>query len=69
MNDFFFNFFLCFSILQQNRYKILCANAIKDGMDPKIATELILDAIALEQDQFRLGATKVQSHPNLNIKT
>ncbi|XP_034947013.1 myosin heavy chain, muscle isoform X17 [Chelonus insularis] len=41
------------------RYKILCANAIKDGMDPKKATELILEAIALEQDQYRLGATKV----------
>ncbi|XP_057329272.1 myosin heavy chain, muscle isoform X19 [Microplitis mediator] len=41
------------------RYKILCAKAVKNGMDPKKATELILDTISLERDQFRLGTTKV----------
>ncbi|XP_044596107.1 myosin heavy chain, muscle isoform X21 [Cotesia glomerata] len=41
------------------RYKILCAKAVKNGMDPKKATELILDTIELDQDQFRFGATKV----------
>ncbi|XP_031843717.1 myosin heavy chain isoform X27 [Nomia melanderi] len=41
------------------RYKILCANAIKEPCEPQKATQLILDAINLEQDQYRMGLTKV----------
>lgn len=43
----------------QRRYKILCANAIKDNCEPKKAAELILDAINLEPEQYRMGHTKV----------
>ncbi|XP_076765686.1 myosin heavy chain isoform X26 [Xylocopa sonorina] len=41
------------------RYKILCANAIKEPCDPQKATQLILDAINLESEQYRMGLTKV----------
>ncbi|XP_076397235.1 myosin heavy chain isoform X25 [Megachile rotundata] len=41
------------------RYKILCANAIKEPCEPVKATQLILDAINLEPDQYRMGHTKV----------
>lgn len=44
---------------QQHRYKILCANAIKEPCEPLKATQLILDAINLEPDQYRMGLTKV----------
>ncbi|XP_071860550.1 myosin heavy chain isoform X28 [Bombus fervidus] len=41
------------------RYKILCANAIKEPCDPQKATQLILDAINLEPELYRMGLTKV----------
>ncbi|XP_016768914.1 myosin heavy chain, muscle isoform X24 [Apis mellifera] len=41
------------------RYKILCANAIKEPCDPQKATQLILDAINLEPELYRMGNTKV----------
>ncbi|XP_076671832.1 myosin heavy chain isoform X29 [Andrena cerasifolii] len=41
------------------RYKILCANAIKEPCEPQKATQLILDGINLEPDQYRMGLTKV----------
>ncbi|KAL0119532.1 hypothetical protein PUN28_007766 [Cardiocondyla obscurior] len=41
------------------RYKILCANAVQEPCDPQKATQIILDAINLESDQYRMGHTKV----------
>ncbi|XP_030752188.1 myosin heavy chain, muscle isoform X42 [Sitophilus oryzae] len=41
------------------RYKILAASLIKDSMTPEKAAEVILDSIALEKEQYRLGKTKV----------
>ncbi|XP_060814100.1 myosin heavy chain, muscle isoform X13 [Bombus pascuorum] len=41
------------------RYKILCANAIKEPCDPQKATQLILEAINLEPELYRMGLTKV----------
>ncbi|XP_043518713.1 myosin heavy chain, muscle isoform X12 [Frieseomelitta varia] len=41
------------------RYKILCANAIKEPCEPQKATQLILDAINLEPELYRMGLTKV----------
>ncbi|XP_070153028.1 myosin heavy chain, muscle isoform X8 [Polyergus mexicanus] len=41
------------------RYKILCANAVQEPCDPQKATQIILDAINLDSDQYRMGHTKV----------
>ncbi|XP_011167549.1 myosin heavy chain, muscle isoform X11 [Solenopsis invicta] len=41
------------------RYKILCANAVQEPCEPQKATQIILDAINLESDQYRMGHTKV----------
>ncbi|XP_024881149.1 myosin heavy chain, muscle isoform X11 [Temnothorax curvispinosus] len=41
------------------RYKILCANAVREPCEPQKATQIILDAINLENDQYRMGHTKV----------
>ncbi|XP_011883424.1 PREDICTED: myosin heavy chain, muscle isoform X24 [Vollenhovia emeryi] len=41
------------------RYKILCANAVPEPCEPQKATQIILDAINLESDQYRMGHTKV----------
>ncbi|XP_012534065.1 myosin heavy chain, muscle isoform X26 [Monomorium pharaonis] len=41
------------------RYKILCANAVPEPCEPQKATQIILDAINLESDQYRMGRTKV----------
>ncbi|XP_029155885.1 myosin heavy chain, muscle isoform X22 [Nylanderia fulva] len=41
------------------RYKILCANAVPEPCDAQKATQIILDTINLESDQYRLGHTKV----------
>ncbi|CAH1136020.1 unnamed protein product [Ceutorhynchus assimilis] len=41
------------------RYKILAASQIKDATTPEKAAALILDAISLDKEQFRLGKTKV----------
>lgn len=49
-----------------HRYKILCANAIKEPCEPQKATQLILDAINLEPDQYRMGLTKVFDTFGLN---
>ena len=43
----------------RHRYKILCANAIKEPSEPQKATQLILDAINLEPELYRMGLTKV----------
>ena len=48
----------------QRRYKILCAKKVKDGMDPKQASAIILDEI-ITPDQYRLGASKVLERPRL----
>ncbi|XP_025262949.1 myosin heavy chain, muscle isoform X25 [Camponotus floridanus] len=41
------------------RYKILCANAVQEPCEPQKATQIILDQINLESDQYRMGHTKV----------
>ncbi|XP_018368051.1 PREDICTED: myosin heavy chain, muscle isoform X19 [Trachymyrmex cornetzi] len=41
------------------RYKILCANAVQEPCEPQKATQIILDTINLESDQYRMGHTKV----------
>lgn len=43
----------------ERRYKILCANAVPEPCDPQKATQIILDTINLESDQYRMGHTKV----------
>ena len=43
----------------ERRYKILCANAVQEPCEPQKATQIILDAINLESDQYRMGHTKV----------
>lgn len=66
----FFSLSLCFLLFvvatipttnktNRRRYKILCANAIKEPCDPQKATQLILDAINLEPELYRMGNTKV----------
>lgn len=50
---------MCF-YMQQNRYKILAANDIKDGMTAEKATQIILDKVGLDTEQYRMGKTKVQ---------
>ena len=66
-DDFFFFVFICCAASQpyrnhktnRHRYKILCANAIKEPCEPQKATQLILDAINLEPELYRMGLTKV----------
>lgn len=41
------------------RYKILAATQIKDGMTNEKAAQIILDAIQLDPEQYRMGKTKV----------
>ncbi|XP_032677953.1 myosin heavy chain, muscle isoform X29 [Odontomachus brunneus] len=41
------------------RYKILCAHAVKEPCEPQKATQIILETINLESDQYRMGHTKV----------
>ncbi|XP_044728587.1 myosin heavy chain, muscle isoform X10 [Chrysoperla carnea] len=41
------------------RYKILCANQIKEPCAPEKAAQIILEFINMEADQFRMGKTKV----------
>lgn len=43
----------------ERRYKILCAHAVPEPCDPQKATQIILEAINLESDQYRMGHTKV----------
>lgn len=44
-----------------NRYKILAANDIKGSMTPEKCSEIILDKVGLDSEQYRLGKTKVQA--------
>ena len=62
---------LCYPIHKTNhrRYKILCANAIKEPCEPQKATQLILDGINLEPDQYRMGLTKVLDTFGLSFGT
>ncbi|XP_068914296.1 myosin heavy chain, muscle isoform X14 [Tenebrio molitor] len=41
------------------RYKILAASSIKDDFSPEKASQIILDTVNLDSEQFRLGKTKV----------
>ncbi|XP_066262127.1 myosin heavy chain, muscle isoform X31 [Euwallacea similis] len=41
------------------RYKILAASLVKEAPTPEKAAEVILDHIALDKEQYRLGKTKV----------
>nr|XP_015837784.1 PREDICTED: myosin heavy chain, muscle isoform X13 [Tribolium castaneum] len=41
------------------RYKILAASAIRDDMAPEKASQVILETINLDAEQYRLGKTKV----------
>ncbi|XP_043470836.1 myosin heavy chain, muscle isoform X32 [Leptopilina heterotoma] len=41
------------------RYKILCANKVKDNMDPQKAAEIILEAANVPTEQYRMGRSKV----------
>lgn len=43
----------------ERRYKILCANAVREPCEPQKATQIILETINLESDQYRMGHTKV----------
>ena len=43
------------------RYSILAPNAIPEGfVDGKVATEKILTSLQLDQNDYRLGHTKVR---------
>lgn len=42
-----------------SRYKILYAKGVKDSMEPKEATKVILEGAAVDPEQWRLGHTKV----------
>lgn len=47
-------------VLASNRYKILAASSIKDdSMSPEKASQIILETINLDAEQYRLGKTKV----------
>ena len=52
---------LMFSARPKHSYKILCPNLVKEPIKPEKAAEVILNHIALPEDQFRLGKTKVQN--------
>lgn len=54
--------FFYFDILlaHKTRYKILCANKIKDNMDPEKCAEIILEAANVPTEQYRMGRSKVQ---------
>ncbi|XP_044252370.1 myosin heavy chain, muscle isoform X19 [Tribolium madens] len=41
------------------RYKILAASSIRDDMTPEKASQVILETINLDAEQYRLGKTKV----------
>ena len=42
------------------RYSILASNAIPQGfVDGKVATSKIIEALQMDQDQYKLGHTKV----------
>ncbi|KDR15411.1 Myosin heavy chain, muscle, partial [Zootermopsis nevadensis] len=41
------------------RYKILCAHLIKEPTDAQKATQIILDHINIDSEQYRMGHTKV----------
>ncbi|XP_063904238.1 myosin heavy chain, muscle isoform X4 [Zophobas morio] len=41
------------------RYKILAASSIKDDMTPEKASQIVLETVNLDAEQFRLGKTKV----------
>lgn len=49
-----------FSVLARIRYKILAASLIKDSYTPEKASQVILDIVQLDAEQYRLGKTKVQ---------
>jgi len=44
-----------------SRYKILCANLIKEPQDPLKTTQFILDYVNLDAQQYRMGHTKVHT--------
>lgn len=46
----------------QHSYKILCHKKIVEPCKPEKSAEIILDHIALPEDQFRLGNSKVESY-------
>lgn len=46
--------------MRWNRYKILSASAIPENSTPEKATQIILDQIQLDAEQYRMGKTKVQ---------
>ncbi|XP_069700209.1 myosin heavy chain, muscle isoform X15 [Periplaneta americana] len=41
------------------RYKILCAHLIKEPLDAQESTQIILDHINIDTEQYRMGHTKV----------
>lgn len=43
----------------EHRYKILATHLIKEPVSPEKAAAQILEAVALDADQFRMGKTKV----------
>jgi hypothetical protein len=44
-----------------SRYKILCANLMKEPQDPQKTTQFILDYVNLDAQQYRMGHTKVHT--------
>lgn len=46
----------------QNRYKILAAHELKDVSSPEKCAQIILDKIALDTEQYRMGKTKVHKY-------
>lgn len=53
----------------ERRYKILCANAVPEPCDPQKATQIILETINLESDQYRMGHTKVSDTCVVHVVT
>lgn len=47
---------------QNRRYKILCIKKIPEPITPEKATMAILEHVNLDEDRYRIGATKVLNH-------
>lgn len=45
---------------KHHRYKILCPKLLKDVAKPEVCAQIILTHIALPEENYRMGKTKVQ---------
>lgn len=47
---------------EKRRYKILCIKKLIEPITPEKATKVILEHLNMEEDRYRIGATKVLNH-------